>query len=179
MLLQSASEHYRRQRRITVIALAGARREAQRGNLDRLVKVVAAAQIAAATDAAQSVPDMLDEQGVRSSAAAEVEPLAVAGVASDGRPLASLLQLVARRDAPVGALDRVVSTQIADAGRAGSSLAIAARPQVGGYVRMLVPPSCSRCAILAGKWFAYNAGFQRHPFVTAGMCRLPKMWPTR
>jgi hypothetical protein len=28
---------------------------------------------------------------------------------------------------------------------------------------MLNPPSCSRCAVLAGKWFGWNAGFQRHP----------------
>jgi hypothetical protein len=28
---------------------------------------------------------------------------------------------------------------------------------------MLQLPSCSRCAILAGKWFRWNAGFSRHP----------------
>src|SRR5690606_32784856 len=33
----------------------------------------------------------------------------------------------------------------------------------GGYTRMLNPPSCSRCAILAGRWFRWNDGFQRHP----------------
>jgi hypothetical protein len=32
-----------------------------------------------------------------------------------------------------------------------------------GYVRMLDPPSCDRCAVLAGKWYRWNAGFQRHP----------------
>jgi hypothetical protein len=38
-----------------------------------------------------------------------------------------------------------------------------ATPAVGGYVRMLTTPSCSRCVILAGKWFRWNQGFQRHP----------------
>lgn len=163
MTLQSATEHYRRQRRIATIALMGARREAQRGNLGRLVAVVTAAQVAAATDAAHSVPDMLAEQGVTADPVARVEPLALAGVASDGRPLESLLHLATSAGAPTGALDRVVTTQVADAGRAGSAISIASRPRVTGYVRMLVPPSCSRCAILAGKWFAYNEGFQRHP----------------
>jgi hypothetical protein len=37
------------------------------------------------------------------------------------------------------------------------------RPAAGGYVRMLNPPSCPRCAVLAGKWFGWNAGFKRHP----------------
>src|SRR5699024_4678625 len=46
--------------------------------------------------------------------------------------------------------------------RQAAGVDIVARPQVG-YVRMLNPPSCSRCAILAGKWFRWNAGFLRHP----------------
>jgi hypothetical protein len=32
-----------------------------------------------------------------------------------------------------------------------------------GYSRMLNPPSCSRCVVLAGKWYAWNQGFKRHP----------------
>ena len=32
-----------------------------------------------------------------------------------------------------------------------------------GYVRMLTPPSCDRCVILAGKWYRWNQGFKRHP----------------
>ena len=39
---------------------------------------------------------------------------------------------------------------------------IAARPRVG-YVRMLEPPSCSRCVILAGRFYRWNQGFLRHP----------------
>src|SRR5690606_23965723 len=31
------------------------------------------------------------------------------------------------------------------------------------YVRMLTPPSCSRCTVLAGRWYRKNAGFARHP----------------
>jgi hypothetical protein len=32
-----------------------------------------------------------------------------------------------------------------------------------GYVRVLTPPSCSRCIVLAGKFYRWNEGFLRHP----------------
>lgn len=32
-----------------------------------------------------------------------------------------------------------------------------------GWVRLLTPPSCSRCAILAGRFYKWNDGFYRHP----------------
>jgi hypothetical protein len=54
-------------------------------------------------------------------------------------------------------------TVIADTSRGVVSTDIAQRPSLTGYVRMLNTPSCSRCVILAGKWFKWNEGFQRHP----------------
>ena len=60
-------------------------------------------------------------------------------------------------------LEMVAATILADTARAAESAAMAARPQVRGYVRMLNPPSCSRCAILAGRFYRWNAGFERHP----------------
>lgn len=161
--LQSALEHYRRQRRIATLGLIGARREQQRGNLKRALALVTFAQLQAAQDAVTASQDMLDEQGVRAPAIAAVDAAALAGVASDGRDLLGLLQAVSRPEAPAGSFDRAVLTQISDAGRAGGAVSIAARPKVTGYVRMLVPPSCSRCAILAGRVYRYNAGFARHP----------------
>ena len=59
-------------------------------------------------------------------------------------------------------LDMAIHTQIADASRGAAGVAIAARPGIG-FVRMVNPPSCSRCAVLAGKFFKWNAGFKRHP----------------
>lgn len=32
-----------------------------------------------------------------------------------------------------------------------------------GYVRVLDPPSCPRCIVLAGKFYRWNEGFPRHP----------------
>lgn len=107
-----------------------------------------------------------------------VQPRALAGVASDGRNLRSLLQQpaisaltqIGRGATPAQALVSagnslaiITGTQVADAGRAAEAVAMTARPRISGYIRVLSTPSCSRCAILAGKWFRYNEGFLRHP----------------
>lgn len=60
-------------------------------------------------------------------------------------------------------LEMILATQVADIGRASDQVAMAARRRAGGYVRQVVGRTCSRCVILAGKWFRYNQGFQRHP----------------
>lgn len=106
-----------------------------------------------------------------------VVPERLVGVASDGRQLETLLYQPAittlraiergaqpREAAALGGtqLDMIVRSEVADAGRAATGVQIAATPTLG-YVRMLNPPSCSRCAILAGRFYRWNAGFLRHP----------------
>jgi hypothetical protein len=106
-----------------------------------------------------------------------VEHRRFAGIASDGRPLTTLLTqpagttLRAIRDgapprtaAVLGAtqLDMIVRSEVADAGRVATGVEVTATPTLG-YVRMLSPPSCSRCAVLAGRFYRWNSGFQRHP----------------
>lgn len=54
-------------------------------------------------------------------------------------------------------------TTLSDTVRSVVAADMTRRPQVTGYVRQLVPPSCSRCVILAGRWYRWNEGFQRHP----------------
>lgn len=99
------------------------------------------------------------------------------GVAPDGRDLDGLLytpavqSLTAIRDGATTweamsegrrSLDRIGAVLISDTARLAASVDIAARPGVG-YVRMLNPPSCDRCAILAGRVYRWNDGFLRHP----------------
>jgi hypothetical protein len=81
-------------------------------------------------------------------------------------------------------LTMVAATQISDAGRAADQVAlVSAEPREDnvkvaepsrttptskkqfryGWVRMLQPPSCSRCAVLAGRFYKWNEGFERHP----------------
>lgn len=155
-MLRSAVRHYRTQQRITAAGLVAARNA---GGAGKAAVVVAAYQFAAARDAAASVPLMLAEQNIAADPVGSVAVTAFAGVASDGRPLESLLAR-ARNGA---AFDLMVTTQIQDAARGAAGVAVAARPTVQGYVRMLNPPSCSRCTVLAGKFYRWNTGFLRHP----------------
>lgn len=60
-------------------------------------------------------------------------------------------------------LEAVAASILIDTARAAESAATTARPEVGGYVRMLNPPSCSRCVVLAGRFYRWNEGFDRHP----------------
>jgi hypothetical protein len=152
--------------------------ESWRGMLIQAVGIMATAQAAAAASAGLYLDDALDAQGIPAEADGRVISTAFGLSASDGRDLPGLLfqpaiqalttikggGTVARARA-VGllTLDKIVRTQVADAGRAAEAVGIATRPTVQGYVRMLSLPSCSRCVILAGRFYRWNAGFRRHP----------------
>ncbi|MFY9190186.1 MAG: hypothetical protein WAN89_02785 [Lawsonella sp.] len=74
-----------------------------------------------------------------------------------GAPLQEAIQGVALRS-----LLSMVSTFLYDPVREAADSLMAASP-MRGYIRMVNLPTCSRCAILAGKFFKWNDGFQRHP----------------
>lgn len=90
------------------------------------------------------------------------------------------------REAGESFLRAVVTSEVPDAGRAADQVALAGastgspstsptgarltkvsrrsrsrHPQLG-YTRVLVTPSCSRCIILAGRFYRWSAGFERH-----------------
>lgn len=155
-MLQTALDHYRRQQRFTAAALIASRRKGFTSA--ELARVVAAMQLLAARDSLASIGPMLDEQNITAPPAGEIIAASFAGTASDGRPLESLFA----RANDQGSLGLMVVTQVQDAARQAAAVSIASRPGIG-YVRMLNPPSCSRCAVLAGKYFRFNQGFLRHP----------------
>lgn len=157
-MLTSATDHYERQQRITAAALIAARRR-RRNDVQGIAQTVAAFQILAARDALASIDPMLEEQGLSFPPIARVSPDSFAGTASDGRGLTSLLE---RATSPE-ALSLMVVTQVQDAARGAAGTSLVTRSPRLGYVRMLNPPSCSRCAILAGRFYRWNDGFQRHP----------------
>ena len=161
-VLQSAVEHYRAEQRITAAGLIAARRR-RFDTLDALVRTVAGFQVLAARESARAFPAMLEEQGIDSAGEGTVSPTALAGTASDGRELRGLLDYARDDEVTPTAFDLIVTTQLQDVARQTAAIALGARPQVEGYVRILNPPSCSRCAVLAGKWFRRNQGFDRHP----------------
>jgi len=145
--------------------------------LAQAIGAFTAAQAAAAAMADAYVDDVLRAQQLDRTAAALVDATAFAGISAQGVALEDLLRIPAQRTAyaltrgvpPGTALDlgrallgMYARTETADAGRLATAVAGSAR-NVGGYVRALRPPSCSRCAILAGRWYRYSSGFARHP----------------
>lgn len=60
-------------------------------------------------------------------------------------------------------LGTIASTALADTARAAIGASYAGHRGVDGYLRTLTPPSCSRCIVLAGRFYRWSAGFQRHP----------------
>lgn len=142
-----------------------------------LIASIGAAQLANATAGASYSADALASQGDYSAPDAFVNPAGFAGVSADGRSLDGLLYSTAPYvknligsgysvDSAMVAgskhIQMLAKTTVADAGRGAAGVDIASRPAVG-YVRMLNPPSCSRCSVLAGKFYRWNNGFLRHP----------------
>lgn len=141
------------------------------------LRALSTAQLFAAGAADGYVAAALAQQHEAGAPAGLVSAQAFAGIASDGRPLDSLLEQPAFEvqafldqgmspdvAAAIGArhLARIAATQVADAARVSTGVATVAS-RAYGYIRMLTPPSCSRCVVLAGVFYPANAGFERHP----------------
>lgn len=142
------------------------------------VQVLGSAQAIAAASAGVYLDDLLGEYGLPVDAEGRIVVESFAAIASDGRDLAALLYQPAittltalkggvseARAMAAGrfTLDTIVRSQVADAGRTADGVALAVRPQLPGYVRMVVGGTCARCLILAGRVYRWSTGFQRHP----------------
>lgn len=145
--------------------------------LRTLVPLVSSVQLDAATLGTGYVAEQLAEQGSWVAPAAFADPRTLAGTAPDGRSLEGLLYspaatalarisegtrtATAMIDAGLQ-LEMLLHTLMADTSRTASSIDIATRPGVG-WIRMVNPPCCARCAVLAGRFYRWNDGFLRHP----------------
>lgn len=139
--------------------------------------MVEAAQREAASQAAAYVPAVMDELAGVPRMEGRVNPAALVGVAGSGVPLDDVLGISvirakqavgsgatvhqARHDAGVW-LRGTISTVLSDTGRAAERVGMASG-RVSSYARMLVPPSCSRCVVLAGRVYRSRDAFERHP----------------
>ena len=145
---------------------------------NRLVGIVQAAMREASRGAQDYAAAAARAWGAEPDPAGTVAEATFAATASDGRPLDTLLQQPslevaafvdqgmseAEADAIGGRhLQRIVTTQVGDAARVATGVAIVNDRALQGYIRHLTLPSCSRCIILAGRWYRYDAGFARHP----------------
>lgn len=187
-MLQEASEQYRIQQGISTTTAASVRTLWARMGDDfdaswtRLrPQVLATVRLGREAAVAQAMPytgAVLQATGQRDDPVGVLDPAAFLRTAPDGRDIGTLYD-----EAVIGAkvavkrglaadealtqssrwLTMATLTTLADTRRMVYGADIIARPDVGGFVRMLNPPSCSRCIAQAGKWFRWNEGFERHP----------------
>jgi hypothetical protein len=156
--LTAAFEAYTVQAQIAAAAVLAARR-LRNPTAVQLAQLIVAYQLLAAQQGAAAVPAVLAQQGIPTAASATVAAQALAGLTSAGYPLSTMFDTITSP----AQLAMLVASAVQDAGRNGASLQMAVTPSVTGYVRMLNPPSCSRCVVLAGKFYRWNEGFERHP----------------
>lgn len=147
-MLRSADLHYAR----TKALAERAAREARKGDV---AAVVIRHQAAAALTTTAALSAMLTEQGTPVAPEAAISPIAFTASAEAVTRMADEVDQDWQ-------LDRLVMSLVTDAARGAESVGIVTRPRVG-YVRYLSPPSCSRCAILAGRFYRWSSGFDRHP----------------
>lgn len=148
--------------------------------------VITTGQSAAANASSVYIENALAELDMPVDVPTELNPDAFAGITGGGIDVESaayqavveaaqaqyvtdneglLDTLVAERSLQVGEdyLTELAASMMADAMRAAEEVAMAQRPWVAGYVRIVEMGACSRCIILAGKFFLFNEGFLRHP----------------
>jgi hypothetical protein len=116
--------------------------------------VVAAHQATAAFQAQPAVAQMLAEQAIDEAAQALLNSQAFTTATE------TFMAMVDEVSTDYE-FDRLVASLIQDAGRAAESVATTVRPRIG-FVRYLNPPSCARCAVLAGRIYRWSTGFDRH-----------------
>lgn len=136
------------------LAARAARRAWGATTVGAAVLTVQQHQAAQASQVSAAGTAMLAEQGIVERPTAVVNALAFT-TATD--TLAQMLDTDVRWE-----FDRIVAALVQDAGRTAQSVDMASRAHVQ-HVRHLTPPSCSRCAVLAGRVYRYSEGFQRHP----------------
>ena len=143
-----------------------------------MLSVVERGRVAAVAAAVPYTAAVLEETGQTANPKGTLNQPRFTMLAPDGRRMADLLDggLISTKQAVAAGLTtqealniggmrmvRDVLTVMADTRRQVYHADIIQRPRLGGYVRMLNPPSCSRCLILAGKYYPWNSGFLRHP----------------
>ncbi|GAA4120517.1 hypothetical protein GCM10022215_24250 [Nocardioides fonticola] len=172
--LQQARSH-----RATQAAIAGAaarevsQRIAARRSWSEILTLWASYQLAAARAAVQTMEAW-------SGRPATANPAALAGVSSLGFPIAEPLIATIDRVAPAPAeplpqawwddaavflasVEQLIAAEVQDAGRTAASVEMVTWPRPQKYVRVLQPPSCKRCVVLAGRIYRDLEAFDRHP----------------
>lgn len=179
-----AQKHYRRSssttRQVVEAVLAIWNATGPSGFRDELVRaagLLAAGQLSQAVQAAAYLAALTDWYGM-DAAPTTVVPRAFAGTSSAGAPLTDVLgyaitraevlsdagaDLATATTSATATLTRIAANETTQAGVSAERIGMVGQSDFSGYARILSPPSCGRCAVLAGKWFQWNTGFARHP----------------
>ncbi|MCO6011423.1 hypothetical protein NE236_41385 [Actinoallomurus purpureus] len=146
--------------------------------LQGLLRALTGTQYTAAQHGAGYVERIVRVSGTVPQTTGRVVPQALAGIASDGRDLESLLEtpLIGVFEDLQGGVDvdralhsgmdnliTIVATQVADAGRVATGIGMVNDGAIAGYERFVNLPACGRCVILAGRLYSHSTGFLRHP----------------
>lgn len=150
-MLATAPRYYVEQQRLSALAVRQLRRAS---SVTEVLRLLAVYQATAALLALEHGTEALREQGIPDDGPSIIP---TAFTVTPSAP--SVLDDVD----PGHQFDRIVSTLVSDAGRSAMGAFTASRNEEIGHVRTLTPPSCSRCAILAGRFYRWSDGFKRHP----------------
>ena len=151
-MLRTSERYYRTSARLAQRAVALARRAASPA---AAALVVIQHQATEANGVTAATTAMLAEQGLRERPEAALIPLAFTTGPAEVEAMLAQIETDWQ-------FDRLVASLVQDAGRAAQLADITTRPHVR-HVRHLNLPSCSRCAVLAGRVYRYSTGFKRHP----------------
>lgn len=154
--LRTAERYYRFSQRLAARATRTAK-QARNAGPTAVATVILQHQAAQAAEVPSVSTAMLAEQGIESAPAAVLNTLAF--ITEQRRVEAMLAEI---EQDMTWQLERLVESLVQEAGRAAQAVDIVSRPRVS-HVRHLNLPSCSRCAVLAGRVYRYSESFKRHP----------------
>lgn len=141
--------------------------------LPQAIAVVAGQSVTAASGAPRYVAQTVADSGVQPRAESVNVTKLVDRSVIEYQMLMPLFRTLHRIEQGVPAADALASGRTLagligsqttrDTAREAVEVAMVTEPKVTGYVRYLVPPSCGRCAVLAGRVYPWSSGFLRHP----------------
>jgi hypothetical protein len=146
---------YRAASALLAIKAASEALAARPRGLAALAQTILRYQIIAATFADRAIGVMLADQRI------EAPPQATLNLPAFITSPLTIERMTAKTETDAE-FERLIASMTQETARAVQQAAVAVRPDIG-WVRHLTLPSCSRCAVLAGRVYRWSDGFLRHP----------------
>lgn len=150
-----AASKYRAASALLALKAATEALAARPRGLAALAQTILRYQIIAGMFAERAVGVMLTEQRI------EAPPRATLNLPAFTTSPLTIERMTAATDTDAE-FQRLVASITQETARAVQQASVAVRPEIG-WVRHLTLPSCSRCAVLAGRVYRWSDGFLRHP----------------